>query len=442
MSSIIEKKEEIVLTRAQFEKLRDNGGLVIGCTYKIKDDPTAKDLVDGIATSKKSEQDSNGNIIHTTYRRLDDSYSITDIDNQFTTKLANYYTKQETYTKDQVDYLVGLIPKFGVERVESLPTENISISTIYLLPVEGEDNNYYDEYMYINNQWELIGSTRVDLSNYYTKEETIKILNGKVDKVEYSKDQTFVDGSDGGVLGRLYMRFRDNTDNSIVLNAQNNKYTVPYRDSTGNFYVGDPIQPWHTTNKQYVDNAITTEAAAREELANSIGTNVEDIYTTIENLSSFKGTYSSTETYKTGDIIVYNNFMFISLVDDNINHTPSLTANVTSSYWRNMNYSAARANVSSSTSNGYLLFTSTNSSTTAPLYARTDVSIGSNGNLSDKRGLLLAATELDGQSVLKTGSGKVASIGLWDLDNGELIMAKDIAESNTILIYNEDDEVV
>lgn len=107
-----------------------------------------------------------------------------------------------------------------------------------------------------------------------------------------------------------------------------------------------------------------------------------------------------------------------------------------------MNYSTARANVSNSTSYGYLLFTSTNSSTAAPLYARTDVSIGSNGNLSDTRGLLLATTELDGQSVLKTNSGKVASIGLWDLDNGELITAKDIAESNTILIYNEDDEVV
>lgn len=78
----------------------------------------------------------------------------------------------------------------------------------------------------------------------------------KVSQVEYSKDQTFADGSDGGVIGRVYMRFRDNTENSIVLNCQNTKYTIPVRDSTGNFYVGTPQQLWHTTNKKYVDEAI------------------------------------------------------------------------------------------------------------------------------------------------------------------------------------------
>ena len=31
-----------------------------------------------------------------------------------------------------------------------------------------------DEYIYVNNAWEKIGSTAVDLSNYYTKEEIDK----------------------------------------------------------------------------------------------------------------------------------------------------------------------------------------------------------------------------------------------------------------------------
>ena len=81
----------------------------------------------------------------------------------------------------------------------------------------------------------------------------------KVSQVEYSKDQTFADGSDGGVIGRVYMRFRDNTENSIVLNCQNTKYTIPVRDSTGNFYVGNPQQLYHTTNKTYVDNLVATK---------------------------------------------------------------------------------------------------------------------------------------------------------------------------------------
>lgn len=77
-----------------------------------------------------------------------------------------------------------------------------------------------------------------------------------VKQVEYSKDQTFADGSDGGVIGRLYMRFRDNTENTIVINCQNAKYTIPCRDSTGNFYVGNPQQLYHATTKKYVDEAI------------------------------------------------------------------------------------------------------------------------------------------------------------------------------------------
>lgn len=83
-------------------------------------------------------------------------------------------------------------------------------------------------------------------------------LDNRVHKIEYSKDQTFPDGSDGGVIGRAYIRFRDNTENSIVLNCQNTKYTIPVRDSAGNFYVGTPTQLWHTTNKKYVDEADTS----------------------------------------------------------------------------------------------------------------------------------------------------------------------------------------
>ena len=54
--------------------------------------------------------------------------------------------------------------------VESLPTENISTSTIYLVPsTKPEAENIYDEYIYVNNNWEHIGSTSIDLSDYVTK---------------------------------------------------------------------------------------------------------------------------------------------------------------------------------------------------------------------------------------------------------------------------------
>lgn len=62
----------------------------------------------------------------------------------------------------------GINTNFQVVNV--LPTENISTSTIYLVPstTPGEEN-IYDEYIYVNGNWEHIGSTTVDLSDYVTK---------------------------------------------------------------------------------------------------------------------------------------------------------------------------------------------------------------------------------------------------------------------------------
>jgi len=50
--------------------------------------------------------------------------------------------------------------------VEELPQVGQN-NIIYLVPKStSKTNNYYDEYMWISNAWELIGDTQVDLSNY------------------------------------------------------------------------------------------------------------------------------------------------------------------------------------------------------------------------------------------------------------------------------------
>lgn len=54
--------------------------------------------------------------------------------------------------------------------VDSLPTENISTSTIYLVPATTPSaENVYDECIYVNGEWEHIGSTAIYLSDYVTK---------------------------------------------------------------------------------------------------------------------------------------------------------------------------------------------------------------------------------------------------------------------------------
>lgn len=94
--------------------------------------------------------------------------------------MTNYYTKSQTYTKSEVDALVGDLVNFEV--VQELPTSDISTHTIYLLPKNpGETDNVYEEWINTTGTsagWEKIGETSVDLSNYYTKSETEAYVKG------------------------------------------------------------------------------------------------------------------------------------------------------------------------------------------------------------------------------------------------------------------------
>ena len=62
--------------------------------------------------------------------------------------------------------------KFTKEIVTELPTEDINPYCIYLiLKTDPETDNIYDEWVYINNAWEYLGNTQVDMTQYYTKQE-------------------------------------------------------------------------------------------------------------------------------------------------------------------------------------------------------------------------------------------------------------------------------
>lgn len=79
---------------------------------------------------------------------------------------------------------------FSIDVVTELPTENISLSTIYCVSSEEpKENNLYDEYIYVNNAWEQIGSTAIDLSNYYNKTE----IDGKITTINNTINTTKTD---------------------------------------------------------------------------------------------------------------------------------------------------------------------------------------------------------------------------------------------------------
>ena len=98
--------------------------------------------------------------------------------------LVNYYTKTQTYTKEEVNNLVNSISSLTLDIVSTLPTEDISTTTIYLLPVTGA-TNVYMQYAYINNEWAQLGTTQVDLTNYYTKAQIDTYLALKQDLLTF-----------------------------------------------------------------------------------------------------------------------------------------------------------------------------------------------------------------------------------------------------------------
>ena len=123
---------------------------------------------------------------------------------------------------------------FQVEVVQTLP-ETGEANTIYFVPKEGGANpDVYDEYMYINNAWEKIGSTEVDLSNYYNKTEVDGLLSSKQDKLTAGNNIT-INGTTISANDTTYSAGAniDITDNAIAAKGYR------YNESTGSFAEGD-----------------------------------------------------------------------------------------------------------------------------------------------------------------------------------------------------------
>ena len=55
---------------------------------------------------------------------------------------------------------------------------------MYLVPkATSGDANVYDEYLYINNTWELIGTTAVDLTGYIKDTDMHALTNSEITEI-------------------------------------------------------------------------------------------------------------------------------------------------------------------------------------------------------------------------------------------------------------------
>ena len=108
--------------------------------------------------------------------------------------LVNYYLKSETYTQAEVNQLIAAVQQFTYQSVAELPTASAdTMNKIYLVPsTNPETKNVKDEYITIavtdqgttTYSWEQIGTTTVDLSGYYTSQQTDAAINTAL--AEYS----------------------------------------------------------------------------------------------------------------------------------------------------------------------------------------------------------------------------------------------------------------
>ena len=102
--------------------------------------------------------------------------TVPDVSN-FITKsvndLTNYYLKTETYTKSEVEDLIGAILQFHYEIAASTSAVTSPESNVlYLIGPTGDGADKYEEYVYPNSTagWTKIGDTTIDLAGYVTTE--------------------------------------------------------------------------------------------------------------------------------------------------------------------------------------------------------------------------------------------------------------------------------
>lgn len=121
---------------------------------------------------------------------------------------AMTYAMCKKYTDKKVDQSAGLHRQI----VTSLPiTGDEKIIYMIRISTNNENSDNFDEYLWVGDAYELIGHTKVDLTDYYNKSQIDNALNAKADKsLLYDDDVHFQFGVDSnGNYG--YIKDGENT---------------------------------------------------------------------------------------------------------------------------------------------------------------------------------------------------------------------------------------
>lgn len=151
------------------------------------------------------------------------------------------FTPVKEEMKTEINKAVSESGHLKREIVDNLPLSGID-NVIYMKSKSGKEDNIYDEYMWINQKWERIGSSEVDLSNYPTKQALEESMTRTLTEAKQYTDQE--KSKCVPLAGNVSI------SNQIAMNAE-------------------PASAKHIATKQYVDsiNANMIEAENRRETA-------------------------------------------------------------------------------------------------------------------------------------------------------------------------------
>ena len=103
-------------------------------------------------------------------------------------------------------------------------------------------SDVFDEYMVINGAWEIIGNTRVDLSNYTTQEMVDEKIEDAISNIDFpivNSDWNASEGEAGHVLNRthyIYQAEHELAPEATITFDSANEYTYPFGLQEGHTY--------------------------------------------------------------------------------------------------------------------------------------------------------------------------------------------------------------
>jgi hypothetical protein len=173
-------------------------------------------------------------------RRVDFNAGATTITPTNNTDVAN---------KKYVDDLISAISTLDIQVVQTLPTQDISTTTIYFVPkATATTQDVYDEYIYVSNNWEHIGSTQVDLTNYVQNTDYASNSTGGVIKTSTFQGTGTNNGILVGVI-KTYTNYNSSSNTS--------DYAFISKGTLENVITGKDL-----TTKAYVDGLVGDIATA------------------------------------------------------------------------------------------------------------------------------------------------------------------------------------